>query len=259
MNIIKQLINGFIKSELDLFKKRFYESTAPEIQDRRSLAIAWVCYYYKDFITTTNKLSIVKFVDSVYKNDQYTTKGWYRISALESAAYIISSNIDYANRMVQSIACGQSWARGFILESAGIICPLLSFKNLYLKRATETNIRMGQGGYEESIILYLSSKGTLKEKKNWIEQRCLDQKGFGKEFCDKLKNNSYLYETQLFIKELNLAKSYFIFKLTCHPTLDTIEVDLFDEIQPCFEELIEKENKHPLKDYYFDLSFLKDK
>ena len=46
--------NGFIKKELVLFKKQYNEKPVPKIQDDRNLAIAWVCYYFKDSIANGN-------------------------------------------------------------------------------------------------------------------------------------------------------------------------------------------------------------
>ena len=148
MSISKQLINGFIESELELFKNQFEESPIPAIQEARSLSIAWICYYFKDSITNENSAAIIKFVDDVYVSENYRKHGWFRISALQAAAFILTADIHYANSLIQNIDCGQSWARGYIIESASIICPLLSFNNKYLKGATETNIKYSHVYYE---------------------------------------------------------------------------------------------------------------
>ncbi|MBL0267152.1 MAG: hypothetical protein IPP99_00290 [Chitinophagaceae bacterium] len=71
MSISKQLINGFIESELELFKNQFEESPIPAIQEARSLSIAWICYYFKDSITNENSAAIIKFVDDVYVSENY--------------------------------------------------------------------------------------------------------------------------------------------------------------------------------------------
>ena len=65
MSISKQLINGFIKSELELFRKQFDESLVPEIQETRSLAIAWLCYFFKNSVSSDNSSAIIQFVDYV--------------------------------------------------------------------------------------------------------------------------------------------------------------------------------------------------
>jgi hypothetical protein len=257
MSISKQLINSFIKSEFELFKKQFDEIPVSEIQDERCLAIAWLCYYFKESVTNENTSAIIHFVDDVYSRDNYSTHGWFRISALQAAAFILTSDIRYANSLIQHIDCGQSWARGFILESASIICPLLSFDNEQLKKATETNMKYSHGLYEENIILYLLTKGRAEEKLKWLENQIrLDEKNYHRKFLIGLKTAGRLNQSGFFVRSFNKAKSYLIFKLLSHPFLAEVQPKLFDDQEISFKDLTDLEAKHPLNDYYIDLSFL---
>lgn len=257
MSISKQLINGFIKSELELFKKQFHESPVSEIQDERSLAIAWLCYYFKDSVSSQNASFIIKFVDEVHSSENYITHGWYRISALQASAFILTSDIFYANSLIQHIACGQGWARGFIIECASIICPLLSFDNHHLKEATETNIKYSHDFYEENIILYLSTNGSREEKVNWLEhQICVDEKDYHRKFLNGLKNAGRLNQSGFFVRTFNKAKSYLIFKMLSHPSLVEVQPNLFDDVDIEFNKLVALEKRHPLNDYYIDFNFL---
>lgn len=257
MSISKQLINSFIKFELALFKKQFDESPVPEIQDERSLAIAWLCYFFKDSVSSENSSAIIQFVDHIDSKENYTTHGWFRISALQAAAFILTSDTYYANALIQHIDCGQGWARGFIIESASIICPLLSFDNEQLKKATETNIKYSHILYQENIILYLSTKGTAEEKVNWLENQIkLDEKDYHRKFLLGLKTAGKLNLSGFFIRVFNKAKSYVIFKMLSQPFLAEIQPTLFDNVDISFKELIQLEKNHPLNDHYIDLSFL---
>ena len=257
MSISKQLINGFIESELELFKNQFEESPIPAIQEARSLSIAWICYYFKDSITNENSAAIIKFVDDVYVSENYRKHGWFRISALQAAAFILTADIHYANSLIQNIDCGQSWARGYIIESASIICPLLSFNNKYLKGATETNIKYSHVYYEENVILYLSTKGEGDKKRNWLEHQLIsDENEYHKEFFNELKNSGKLYKSGFFIMAFSKAKSYLIFRIFNQPILAKIDANLFEETELNFSELVGIERAHPLNDIYIDLSFL---
>ena len=259
MNLSKQLINGFINSELELFKEQFDERSIPEVQDNRGLAIAWLCYFFRDSITNENSTAIIQFVDNIYVKDNYNTHGWIRIPALQAAAFILTSDIYYANNLVKLIACEQSWARGFILESVGIICPLLSFKNQYLEEAIETTINRNFGYWEDSIIFYLTTKGSVEDKINWFEhQYGMDDQGHHKKFLDELKTAGRLCKSGFFVRSFNKVKSYLIFKIISQPVFAEFQGKLFSEPEPEFEfnELIEMEKKHPLNDYFIDLSFL---
>lgn len=261
MSLLKQLINGFIESELELYKMQFDESPVPEIQDERSLAIAWLCYYFKDSISNENSSAIIQFVDEVYSSDKYSTHGWMRISALQAAAFILTSDIFYANSLLQHIDCRQHWARGFIIESAGIICPLISFDNQQLKAATETNIKYSHGLYEENIILYLSTNGTSEDKVNWLEhQISIDENELAiKKFLNSLKAAGRLNQSGFFVRTFSKAKSYIIFKMLSQPLLAEIQLKLFDKADINLKELTDLEKNHPLNDYYIDLSFLTNK
>jgi len=257
MSISNQLINGFLESELELFKKQFYESPVPEIQDDRSLAIAWLCYYFKDNVSSENASAIIKFVDEVYSSENYSTHGWDRISALQAAAFILTSDIFYANSLIQNIDCEQCLARGFIIESASIICPLLSFDNNQLKEATENNIKYSHGFYEENIILYLSTNGSREEKVNWLEhQISVDEKDYHKKFLNDLKSAGRLNKSGFFVRTFNKAKSYILFNMLSHPSLAEFQPKLFDDVEIEFNNLTELEKRHPLNDYYIDFSFL---
>ena len=258
MSISKQLINGFVKSELELFKKQFDESPVPTIQDERSLAIAWLYYYFKDSISYENSAAIIKFVDDVYSKDNYSTHGWLRISAFQASAFILTSDIHYANSLIQHIDCGQSLARGFILKSASIISTLLSFNNTYSKEATETNIKYSHAYYKENIILYLKTEGIIEQKISWLENQIItDEKKYHTKFYNELKKDGQFYQSGFFVRTFSKAKSYFIFKILSQPLLAKVQATLFDETAINFNELVELENKHPLNDYYIDLSFLK--
>lgn len=257
MNISKQLINGFIKSELELFKKHFDESPVPDIQDERSLTIAWLCYFFKDSISKENSFAIIQFVDKVVSKENYNTHGWYRISALQAASFTLTANIFYANSLIQHINCGQAWARGLILESVSIICPLLSFNNELLKKTTESNMKYSHGLYEENIILYLSTKGSAEEKLKWLQYQIkLNEKDYQRKFLLGLKKTGSLYQSGFFVRIFNKAKSYLIFKLLSQPTLAEVQQKLFDDVEISFNDLTALEAKHPLNDYYIDLSFL---
>jgi hypothetical protein len=257
MNLSKQLINGFIKSELEIFKVQFDERPIPEVQDNRGLAIAWLCYFFRDSITNENSAAIIQFVDDVHLRENYSTHWWFRIPALQAAAFILTSDIYYANNLVKLIACEQSWARGFILESLGIISPLLSFNNQYLKEATEKTINRNFGYCEESIILYLTTKGSSNDKINWFEhQYIMDETGYYKNFLNELKTAGRLCKSGFFVRSFNKVKSYLIFKIISQPVFAEFQGKLFGEAEFEFNELIEMEKKHPLNDYFIDLSFL---
>ncbi len=259
MSISKQLINGFVQSEFELFKKDFDECFVPEIQDIRSTAIAWLCYYFKESITSENSLKIIQYVDDVYSRENYSYHGWLRISALQAAAYILTSDIHYANILIQHIDCMQSWARSHVIRSAGIICPLLSFNNQYLKKATENNIKYSHFYYEENILLFLSTKGRADEKRKWLEQQIqYDKKAYHTKLFNRLKTDDKYHQSGFFISAFSNAKSYLIFKILSKPHIFKTQPEIFDEAILNFEDLKITEKKHPLSDYYIDLSFLKN-
>ena len=275
----KQLINRFIKAELEQFKRQFYALSVPEIQDVRSLAIAWACYYFKEFIESDTSSAIVEFVDEIHARDDYSTYCWFKISALQAAAFLLTSEVYYANSLIRHISCEQGWARYFILQSASIICPLLSFNDMHLKKATEFNIEHSHGYYEENIVLYLSTKGSSAEKRNWLEhQIAIVETDYHKRFYMELKTAGKRYASGFFVEIFNKLKSYLIFKIMTQPSVGGTQLSLFDKSEFDFVKRANKETQltlfdrsesgfvkfakmeqaHPLNNYYIDLSFLKD-
>jgi len=256
-NYSKNLINGFLQTELSLFKNQFDEFPSPEIQDIRSLSIAWASYYFKELVTDETEKKITNFVDEVYYRENYNTHGWYIIPSLQAAAFILTGNIFYANSLLEHISCGQSWARISIIESAGLICPLLQFDNPYLRKGTERNIEYCHGMFEECTLLYISTKGSIQEKLNWLNRQIEnDTGGHYKEFFEKLKNTGNYYKSDFFIRAFNKAKSYFLFKIICKPSYMEVHPGLFDNIELNFEQQCIKEKQHPLSDSYINLKFL---
>lgn len=256
MLLTKQIINGFIQTELELFKKQFDDSLVSEIQDDRSLAIAWVSYFFKELVSIENRAAIENYVTEIHHRDNYKTQGWYRIAALESASFILSNNTAHRDTLLNHISCGQSWARSFIIESAGIICPLLEFSNDYLRESTELNIKFSHSCDEENTVLFLCAKGTVIEKQNWLKSMMVTEKDCHLNFFEGLITNGKLYQTGFFVRAFNKAKSYFIFKILTEPVLAVQQPELFDEIKITFDDLIALEKKHPLNDFYIDLDFL---
>jgi len=254
----KQLVNGFLQRELTLFKNQFNENPVLEIQDNRSLSIAWVCFYFSELITTETANLITNYVDEVYQTENYTTHGWFRISSLQASAFIITGNLHYANSLFQHLDCGQSWARGHIIASSAIICPLVKFPNEYLQKATEANLKYSHGMDEECTILYLCTVGSSVEKQNWLSQQIeINTKEYHQRFFKKLQTSDNLYISEFFIRAFDKAKSYFLFKTICEPNFIEVQSQLFDDAAVRFEQLLKTEKEHPLSDVYIDLSFLK--
>jgi hypothetical protein len=249
MSLSNTLINGFIKSELELFKKHFNDDPVPEIQDKRSLAIAWLSYYFKSSISKANVSEITGFVRDVHLQENYHTHGWFRISALQASAFILSSDTHYSTSLIQHIDCGQSWTRGFIIKSVGIMCPLLSFDNYRLLNATESNLRHYHSYSNENILVLLSTNGTTEEKLDWLEAESLiKNKDYYKQFVNGSKTYNCGEKTDFFIKSFSEIKSYVIFKMLSQPFLAEVQSTLFDDAN--LENLMELEKKHPLNEMY---------
>lgn len=259
INISNQLINGFIASELELFKNQFGESPVPEIQDRRSLAITWLCYYFKSIITPKNTAAIKRYVDKVFSMDDYSHNGWYKIPALQAAAFILTSDTHYEKLLINQIDCKQTSTRMFILKCVGIICPLLSFDNRLLQTVTEENLKHNHFYREENVILYLLTKGTTEQKRGWLNEQiliCTDEAG--KKFLTELKAQNHFYKSSFFLKTFNEVKSYIIFKIFTEPIPGEVQPNLFNEIEIDFSEVANLEKTNPLNDYYIDFGFLKN-
>ncbi len=257
MNLSNQIINCFISKELRLFKEQFGRTIVTDIQDIRGLSIAWMCYFFENNISDENALAIIEFVDKVQAREDYNEKCWYRIPALQAAAFIFTSKIFYADKLVCNVGCIQSWAKGLIIQSAGIICPLLSFNNKYLRKSVELNIENHQQYWEASILLYLNARGSTKEKEIWIEQQLhLYEGGSRDEFLKTIKLSSH-YEECMFINAWNRVKSYIIFKLLSEPLIVNSQPTLFGEHEIDLSELIQKDNSHPLNTCLFNINNMK--
>lgn len=281
MNTSESLINTIFESELSLFKQHFHKKPIPKIQDQRSLALAWLCYFFHDLISNENKIELVRFVDEIQYSEDYHLHGWYKISALQAAAFALTSDIDYANNLIEHLDCEQGWARHFVLKSVGFIGTSLTFNNPILKKATENNIEKSHGGYEENTVLYLLTHGTLTEKQNWLNCHLeTDKTRNYKTLLGKIQAANYCYESSFFLQAFNEAKSYLLLKLLYQPKLVEIQPELFkasefqdenvykgikwfgtqstllNHVELSLEEFIALENNHTLNNSRIDLNFL---
>jgi len=166
----RKIVNFLIENFLSDFKKQFNEHPVPYIQDLRSLSIAWLCTYCGELVSKNNCKSIINFVDKVLDSEDYVTVGWSRIPALLSASYIITKKIHYLKILQRDITCGQSMNRLFVIESLSLISPDINFDEDF-KSYVEYNIKHNNSFADECIILLLSSKGSLSQKKKWVKSQ----------------------------------------------------------------------------------------
>jgi hypothetical protein len=257
-SLSKDLVNGFIFSELENFKKDYPEHPIPAMQDKRSLAIAWVSYYFKELVSEENIAYISSYVYQVMQEESYHYRyhGWMRIAALQAASFILTGNSYHRDGLLANISCGKLTNRTFIIESCSILCPLLSFTNDILREAVEYNLKTSQGYFEEGTVLYLCSEGEAQQKLDWLNRMKIEHPHHVK-FFEKVFNAGGLYTDGFFVRIFSEAKSFFIFKLLSDPTTSFYQPNLFSPSQISFDLLVQKEKVHPLNDYYIDLSFLK--
>lgn len=250
------LINGFIASEIQLFKTEFDEPMIPYVQDQRGLAIAWTSYFFKESISDNNRSEISRIVYEVMQRENYAYHGWLRIPAIQAASFILTNNTYHRDVLLQNIACGQASNRIFIIQCAAILASLLEFDNEVLKKAAEANLKFSHDGFEQSTILFLVSQGNAIEKIGWINQM-ITKYPFQVEFLKTIMQGYRLYENGFFIRVFNQVKSYFIFKIFGSPQLLSYQPNLFSPTSYDFKSLLKKEKGHPLNDFYIDFSFLK--
>ncbi|MBN2571892.1 MAG: hypothetical protein JXA68_07160 [Ignavibacteriales bacterium] len=261
-NAIK-LINGFLYSELNEFKNGYYGDHNFKIQDLRSLSIAWVSYYFKDYIFEEIISSLQNFIDDVKKEKDFDTNGWFKIPALQSSAYIFTSNNSHINSLFSNISCHQSIHRLFIIESLSILCPLLpNYITLSygseLRNSTIENFKHMHFYREENLIFLLSCEGSTEEKIIFFNE-LINKYGCQKDnLLNTFINNSF-YRNSFFLDSFSKSKSYFLFKLLTSPILyEQDQIPLFPDFpENYFDILIEKENNHPLNTSYFDFGYLK--
>ncbi|MFH5884694.1 hypothetical protein ACG2F4_10310 [Halalkalibaculum sp. DA3122] len=253
-----QLINGFLETELAAFNDQYREADSLSSQYRRSFSIAWVCYFLEPWVSDSFKKALSAFVSNVMDEEDYDTFGWQRIPSLQAASFLLTANEEHRDDLLKHISCGQSTVRPFMIRSAALIAPLLSFNNKYLKRAAEKNIEVIHGYYEESTVLYLCTDGDREQKKRWAltfkkKARAQQVEAFQR-FFEENKD----YRNTFFADEFAEAKSYFIFKLFSNPVLSKYQ-SAGEPFNPSenFSSLTEKENKHPLSKAHIDLSCLK--
>jgi hypothetical protein len=253
--VSKAIINGFLEREIENYINDFNITPVSIRQEQRGLAILWICYQFKPLISITHIQRVIEFVDNTYKSSNFNYFGWYRIPPLESIAFLFTNSETYTINLIQNIACGQSWARGFFIECVSIICPLFYFENTLLRNATLFNLKYRQQYFNESMILCLSTIGDADIKKRWIKDKVVNTRGLAS-FYDELLVGHGKYNSSFFLNMFNQLKSYIIFNLISDPSQLFGEPTLFDELDCSFEDFTKMEHGHPLNKDYFDFGYL---
>jgi len=252
MNIkeISEIVNFIISTELEQFKQDYELKPIPESQDIGSLSIAWLCYYCKENIDTTNREAITSFVDLVMRNDRYDIEGCSRISALQAASFALTGNETHLNDLLYHLSCYQSNDRTYITKSLAIICPIIPFNNYFFRYSVEENLKMNYGGDETVVILYLNSYGEFEDKIRWFKEINNFTANDSYRFLDDLIAGKSISE-DFFKNTFNEIKSHILFRILKHSYLYNNQTDLFQERRIFPKTLDVFQDDHPLDEITF--------
>ena len=152
-----ELVNGFIKSELEDLEETFYHGYLYEYYTR-AIAIPWVCYFFKDVVFTENEYMMLDFIRRLEKDEKYEEYGWNRLQPLDAAVFILNRTYGSMTRLFYYLDTGASGWRANLLLPAGLLCPLLDFNNYLLKRCTEINLEHSHFYCEENVYLLMHTE-----------------------------------------------------------------------------------------------------
>jgi hypothetical protein len=251
----ENVINNFIKNELELFKQSYAVHPIPAIQDTRVRSILWFCYYFHDLVSKENTRAIISYVSSVMKEPNFDTFGWSRIIALRGAIYLLTNDSSHLGHLIANFSHHNSIERGNILSCLAIFCPAISFSDSLLQFKAEENLLCMHGGYEYSTFIYLSAQGSREEKLEWLRsfhtQITENQTGSMEviEFINKLITNKMNFDNSIFLEMFSEIKSYILFKIITSE-VSYSQLDLFtssgNSSSYDFQSLWKRDQLHPL-------------
>jgi len=245
-NIISEIVNFVIATELEQFKQDFDVAPIPQSQDISSLAIEWLCFYCKEDILVENRNAIVNFVDEVMQKEDYNTVGWSRIPALLAASFSLTERQYQLDDLFNNLACRQSSNRKFICKSLSIICEILPFDNGYFQGSVETNLKKHYGLDDISVILLLNSKGENEAKENWLKEICESESFKSNNFlADLLAGKSF--KEDFFKVTLNEVKSHILFRILKRSYSYNNQLNLFIDNERAVPKTLNPfQDNHPL-------------
>lgn len=234
-----QLINGFLYQEVQDFINCYEEMPIPQVQDTRGLAIAWVVNLFGSHILNPDILiKLQNFVDDIQNERDYHTTHWYRILALQATCYSLTHDDTYLQVLLKNMACKQSGNRAYILSLLAFIATLIDFENEDLQESIVYNMEHNYGYWKESLLIGLASKGSVEDKKEWMQSIMLDESlksnlsdTFGKGFQNR-------YNTNFFSDSFVRPQLYFLQKLLTTPLTYDMQTNMFF--------------KNPINEYYFN-------
>lgn len=242
---ITEIINYIITSELEQFKTNFEVQPIPESQDICSLAIEWLCYNFKERISTANVKAITGFVHQVMSDKNYNTHGWSRIPALQAAAYCLTQEEYILHSLLENVSCEQATNRAFILQSVSVICPIIPFESEVFRDAVEYNFKVFHGLADIGLIVYLNTNGRSEKKLEWLKEISEWECFKNNKQIAQIISGEYI-EINFFKDTLSKIKSHILFSILNYPISYDKQVSLFQERGSSNSKLNLFQDNHPL-------------
>jgi len=245
-----EIVNDLISSELEYYKLGYEISPIPLSQDVSSLSIEWLCYYFKNHVSTENSQQILSFVDQKRTNKS----GEFKIAALEACAYIFTGNELYLNSLLTKLSCGRSSDRRFIVQSVAIIAPLIDYNNDYLQDSVEYNIRNNYGFADECILLFLATNPEKDYLKGWLMYQLYQGETNSSSLLRNLLSDGFVLKQQFFRTFFADIKSYILFRILRNSDTYHGQLQLFNDKPERYERISSNKDYHPLDSTILEVS-----
>jgi hypothetical protein len=259
-NLTAAILNNFVNTELDDFIKNYDNPELSEESEYQTLAIEWICFYFKDFIEDVFFEKVDNFIEKIVRTGTHEYFAWSRIQALVCTMVIHNHAYKHKRTLLYYLRCHKSKRRASVIKAVGIIVSLLDDKDSDLDISIAYNVQHKVEYFEECILLYLFNNATIEKKIEFFRGYYDFHKEKLEYFDDTvflLEEGSY-YKNSFFLQAFSEIKSYILFKILSNPMIhnDSLSKDKSD-IKLAFDEAFEKESNHSLNTADFDISFLK--
>ncbi|MBX7155084.1 MAG: hypothetical protein K1X91_08970 [Bacteriodetes bacterium] len=216
-------ISSFLDAEIDLFVASIPISPITKEQDCRGLAIAFWSYMFSNKIEQGVKDKVGNLVKTnCGLDDNYL---WHRIVGLHSANVILNTNYESHNILQENVSHGLLSLRPYSIIALSIALPSYHWSQFdTLQQSIILNITQAHFYWEESLVLYLFSNDSKRNKRLWMMDNMdpysvkkLESESVGMYVSEHLEQffgvKSEYFNTNFFVEWYSDIKSYLIAKL----------------------------------------------
>lgn len=225
MSVVKSNAVGrlgqLFEAELLEFRSHFDVHPISIEQDLRAGAIGWIATFVPEAISLKGRKKLWKVCTEVQKRSDFPTFGWYRISYLNAAQYMLDGDTTHVSALIANVDHHKSALRCGLHAPLALVSPRISLDDKELAQRIEHCLK-SRFMYNESLMCIFSALRDARDRKielilQW--QKKIDPASRESEILDSIVTGSQI-SNDLVAEEFSKILRYLFCRLLDHEFID---------------------------------------